>query len=537
MNGSALIHAGRRAAHGAVAHAGLLLVLGVALAERLAFLRWWKAFPGGDTYNFILIAQELLRGSYPIAEKRLPVYPLLLLLFRPLLDWEAAAIAVAVVSSLAALALLYAIGRTLGLSKTALAVGLLPFQAVAPFLFQSIRGYADTTFVALMLGAILAFLRTRTARGAAVSGLLASLAALTRPEGLLLVPAFVGLRLIRPPRRLALPLASAALIPLVLFALLSRKAERPLLPQEYLKDAEVTAFGVTDARTFSRNYGALWASTGLDRLWGEPLRLVRDAVSTPLIRVPGRLWSFLTDPKEIPSLLLLAGTIFLLTRGRWRPFYAVLLPFLAIALPIAWWGVRQRFLVVLYPLPYLLVAAGTHSLLRYLRKFQVRRFHTVRRIEGPIPRQDPLALATSLVLLALALGPWRFHTAAEAREVVAKNWGKDYAYYLAIQGARRLPGVIAFEHRSSIALALFGEPDRGRAVFADTHLNTPHAAEQWAALQQWQVRYLVIRGEQSAAFPVLSAPSFSDRFIIHRTFEHSRARGQPDRGVIYAIHP
>lgn len=512
----------RRTRNGAVSHSGLLVVLGVSFASRLSLLRWWKAFPGGDTYNFILIAQELLRGSYPIAEKRLPVYPLLVALGGSFLDWETSAIAVALVSSLAAVALFYALGRTIGLSKTALVVALLPFQAVAPFLFQSIRGYADTTFVALFLGSLLALLRMRTWRGALLTGALLGAASLTRFEGMVLAPFLLLAGLALPSRRLLVPALAAVIASWVPFLVLSASVGRPLLPNEYLEDAERTPFGVTTARAFAANYATAWRSVGLDRFWGEPLRLARDARTVTIETLPNRAKSFLTDPKEAPSLLLLAGLVAFLARP--RVFLPFLLSFGALALPLAWWGVRQRFLIVLYPFPFFLLAGGTDVLLRGALRL-ARRSSWFR----------VLPAAGAALLLGLSAGAWMPNNAAETREVNAKNLGKDYAYYLAIRRAKDLPGNIAFEHRSSIALALFGEPDLGRAVFADTHLNTPGPAEQWDALLQWRVRSLVVRGTTSEAFPVLSALEFRDRFHVTDVFRYPAPRGL-DHATIYQVN-
>ncbi len=530
VNAQKLSEALKRLLRLARAHAGILLVLATALAHRIWFLRWWRAFPGGDTYNFILIAQELLRSSYPIAEKRLPVYPTLIAIAHAVLDWETAALAVSLTASLVAILLLYAIGRSIGLSKTALVIGLLPFQAISPFLFQSIRGYADTTFVALMLGTLLAFIRARTHRGALVGGVLLGAASLTRPEGIVLVPVMLGAWLTKKLRRRAMIAALPVVACWGLFLLLSARAGRPLLPQEYLADAAVTAFGVRSPREFTANYAALWTSVGFDRLWNEPKRLARDVADAAQGSfTPRRVGSFFTDPKEFPSLLLLAGLPFLVRSKRRGIFMLILVSYAIIALPIAWWGVRQRFLIVLYPLPFLVLAAGADALL-----------HGVRRLSERLSARTPalargITVGTGLTLLALSFGPWTKHTAAEAREVQEKNWGKDYAYYQAIQEARRLPGRIAFEHRSSIALALFGEPDRGRGIFADTHLNTPSATEQWDALEKWQVGYIVIRDEASGAFPILTDPAFTDRFVVHRTFQHPQARGAPDEATIYGV--
>lgn len=508
------------------AHWGLVILLGLTLAHRIAFFRWWKAFPGGDTYNFILIAQELLKGSYPVAEKRLPFYPALIALAHTVVDWETAAIVVACTASLASVALLYAIGRTLGLSSIALGIGLAPFQAIAPFLFQSVRGYADTTFIALMLGALLAFLRTRSRRGAIITGILFALASLTRFEGAFLVIVLPVLALLCwRPRRLIQPALAAIAVCWLPFALLFISVGRPLLPVEYFSDAEATPFGVTNAKEFLRNYGEIWKSVGFDRIWKEPRRVLRDVATLAVETWPVRLRSFVTDPKELPSLFVLAGIVFLL-RKRLSVLAPVVLLFLVLAVPIAWWGVRQRFLIVLYPFFFLCIAAGIEECARLLRRM-TKRWPLVERLT---PRM------AALILLGLSLGPWTAHTAAEAREVYQKNLGTDYAYYQAIRAAQALPGTIAFEHRSSIVLALFGEKDEGHAVFAETHLSTPISSEQWEALKKWGVRYVVIRGTESEAFPVLSDPQFRDRISREFIFEFPQQNGKISRATIYRIH-
>lgn len=521
-------------------HWGLLVVLGLAVAHRVSFFRWWKAFPGGDTYNFILIAQELLKGSYPVAEKRLPVYPALIAITHAILDWERAAIAVAVIASLASIALLYAIGRTLGFSTLALAVGLAPFQAIAPFLFQSVRGYADTTFIALFLGALLTLLRTRTRRGAIGTGALFALASLTRFEGVFLLALFPVLALVYwKPRVLLKPALATVVICWLPFVLLFARVGRPLLPVEYFADAETTPFGVTTFTDFAKNYAAIWTSVGVDRLWKEPQRILRDSATLEASAWPARLRSFFTDPKELPSLLLIAGMVFLLRRCL-RPFLLILPPFLLLAVPIAWWGVRQRFLVILYPFLFLVLAAGAEALLQTARRLTERWSPTddsAASGESGWALSRMIAAGASLFLLALSLGPWTAHTAAEAREVQQKNLGTDYAYYRAIQAARALPGMIAFAHRSSMILALFGEEgNKGRAVFAETHLNTPNGEEQWRELQRWDVRYIVIRGAASDAFPVLTDPAFAERFSVFAAFEYPQARKkEPSRATIYKV--
>jgi hypothetical protein len=186
--------------------------------------------------------------------------------------------------------------------------------------------------------------------------------------------------------------------------------------------------------------------------------------------------------------------------------------------------VRQRFLLPLYPFVFLGVAAGADVVGRWFKKLATR-----------WPRFSFLPIVGAVAALVLAVGPWRMHTASEAREVQLKNWGKDYAYYQAIQFAETLPGRIAFEHRSSIALALFGEPDRGRAVFADMHLDAREPERQWEQLQQWEAQYIVLQDVSSEHFPVVSDETFSQRFSLLQEFVFAEKPGKRDVAHIFQV--
>src|SRR5262245_29411539 len=87
-------------------HHAITVLVAAALFIRLALLTWWRAFPFGDVFNYVGIAQALTHFSYPVLDKRLPFYPLLILIVHtltPWWSWESAAIAIAIIMSLVAL--------------------------------------------------------------------------------------------------------------------------------------------------------------------------------------------------------------------------------------------------------------------------------------------------------------------------------------------------------------------------------------------------------------------------------------------------
>lgn len=553
-------HLAARALRGAQNHAGLLVVLAVALVARLIYLRWFKVFPPGDVFNFINIALGFPEGTYPPNERRLPFYPLLILLARAVADWEQAALTVAIVASLAALVALYALGRTLGLSKTALTALLLAFQT-HPQVLIATRGYADTTLFALLPAALLALLRTRTWKGAVVTGALCGAMALTRYEGLAAALVLLSLWFLLPrgapsersgvfpakstpalgggesrgldghlrglvhrygyPRRHALIGALAFVLSLVPYLLLSAANDRPAFGAGYIAEAQGrTGYGAGNAREFWDSELAIWKRTGLFGAWNIPIAIAREIGEDPLA-TPRILTARLVEPGEPIALLALLGVPFLLRRGRWRGLLFLLGMTLAASVPPAWFNPLPRYDITVLPLTLLLAASGVTALQQLLERGT--------RVDGRAG--SVVRWCAGITLFIVTTGLWMVTYAEDVRNRQTKHNGRDYAYYQAIHAARALPGNIGFDRDPDIVRLYFGD----RAVI----FRGPPAGESpenaAARLREQGVRYLVLPNPATLERfgPLLAHPDV----MIHKAFVWIQGNNDIGRAAIYRIGP
>lgn len=504
-------------------HAGLACVLLIALAARLVYLRWFKAFPPGDVFNFINIAQGLPEGTYPPNERRLPFYPLLTLLAHSVLDWETATLFVAVAASLAALVALYALGRTLGLSKTALAVLLLVFQT-QPQVLTATRGYADTTLFALLPITLLALFRTRTWKGAVLTGALCGALALTRYEGLAAALVLLPLWFLFPgrqqPRRFALIGALAFALSLVPYLLLSAANGRPAFGAGYIAEAEGrSGYGAGNAREFWESELAIWKRTGLLGAWEIPFAIAREIGSDPFA-APRILTARLVEPGEPLALLALLGALFFLQRRQWRGLLFPVAVTAAASVPPAWFNPLPRYDIVLFPLLVLLAASGVSAIQRLLE----------RATQSGGRAGTAVRFLAGAVFVTAAAGLWMVAYAEDVRNRQTKHNGRDYAYYQAIHAARALPGTIGFDRDPDIVRLYFG--DRAvnlRKVPADGE--SPEAA--LARVRKHGIGYLVLPspGGQPVQAVFLALPDIT----LVQPYAWPRGDGDISRAAIYRV--
>lgn len=476
-------------------HGGLTVILGASLVVRLWLLRWWDTFPFGDVFNFVRIAQELAVFNYPIDEKRLPFYPLLILIGHtvfPGVRWETVAIGLAIGMSLLALALLYAIGRTLRLGKVSALVSVLLLSAFPPFLSYSIRGYADTTLVALFLGTILTALRARTLRGAALFGFFLGAASLTRYEGVaaagVLLPLFaLRVRRVRP--------IAAALVVLVLtllpYVAVARSSGRSLLPTTYLEETASAAgsYGAGSVAELWDRYETLWRRLGLFQLWRTPAELFRNA-REDFLGLHRPLADLFREPGSVTALLAIPGFCFLAWRRR-GDLLLMTLPFFAMAVPIAWYALYPRYTAFLFPMMTLAAGVGVHAGAAMLRRGTTG-------AQGRVLRRG-LAVGTLFVAAAI----WFLGFTQQAHESLKKSRFRERAYYDAVRRVESLPGTIAFEERRGITETYFG----ARAVYG-TELFDDKASreERWSALLRHGVATVLVQPSKRSVFQFLDLP-------------------------------
>ncbi|MDP3685500.1 MAG: glycosyltransferase family 39 protein [bacterium] len=520
--------AGRIGRFVAIEHGGLTAVLVLSLAVRLWLLRWWSPFPFGDVFNFVRIAQGLAEWNYPIHEKRLPFYPFLIFVAHtlfPWLHWETIAIGLALVLSVVALALLYAIARTVRLSKVAALVTVLLTAAFPPFLSYSIRGYADTTLLVLVLAAILVGLQSATWRGGALLGFLLGAASLTRYEGAFAAMVLIGLHAVRARARVRrlVPVVVALVLTLLPYVLLARSVGRSLLPAAYIAEASASGsgYGVSSAREVGERFVLLWQRLGLFEAWRTPLGLLRSA-REDFLGLHRPLVDLFVEPRSAAALLAIPGFLFLVWRRRLLDVCTVLLPFFAMAVPIAWYALYVRYEAFLFPLLALAAGAGVHA------GFLV--FH--RATEGPHGRALRASVGAALLLFASFV--WFLGFTQETQESLRKSRFRELGYYRALQYVETLPGIVAFAERRGITEAYFGT----RAVYApELFARSAGDDAHWKALRASSVVVVLAQpAKRPTAFGFITHPPADVRVEEVARFVVEQGNHDLDEAIVYRLH-
>lgn len=510
-------------------HVGLTAVLTLALVTRVFVLRWWAPFPFGDTFNFIRIAQSLTAFTYPLHEKRLPTFPLAILAVQgvlPGVSWEAVAIGLSLLASLATLVVLYALGRTLRLNKTALLVGLLFLASYPPFLQYSIRGYADSTMLALLGALLLALLRARRARGAALVGVLAGALALTRTEGALVVLGLTPLVMWRwrsVPRKLVVALL-VLLLTLSPYILLSLRIGRSVLPQAYLAETGEagSGYGAASLADFWERSGVMLGRVGLLAAVRVPVELAETLGREPF-SLPRRLTQLASEPSQAAAALAVPGMVFLLFRRRLLDVLTVAIPFLLLGAAAAWYAPYVRYDAFVFPWVAFAAAVGGHAGFQLLSRGTAGQAGT------------RLRRAAAAFALFLAVFVWFLSYTQQAVEGMKKSRHRERAYYDAVRFVRSLPGVVAFEERRGITEAYFSD----RAVYSEELFESRRAgAARFAALRSAGAALVVAqpsRAESLLAF--LGDEPFTRETEIVRRFEVQQGNHDRDVAVVYRLQP
>ncbi len=170
----------------------LLLLALFATALRLPLVASIEGVFGGDAYNHLFKTRAWLQGDDPFASdfRKGPFFSVLLapgLAGPDPLLWGRW---MSLLSSVAAVVLVAVLARRLGLPPVmSLLAGFL-LAVMREFQFEAVSSLSNMTYAALVVGAAAAFVSAKQRRQAYVVGVLGSLAALTRYEGVL-VPAML----------------------------------------------------------------------------------------------------------------------------------------------------------------------------------------------------------------------------------------------------------------------------------------------------------------------------------------------------------
>lgn len=340
----------------------LVITLVVAtLCVRVPIAAQRQIMPAGDAFNYQHITSHLLRLDYPDKEKRLPVFPALLISTRlTFIDFIDASVAMSVVMGSLAIGIWYLIGRQLQLHRAALLLflGLSIFDPL--LIVNSIRPFGDSTFILFMALFLLAAARLRrfssppSSRALLGLGAAATLMMFTRYEGFLIAALVYPLLFFRLSCRqvavtAAIPfVASLAWIPVYL------SIHGSLLGLSYLSDASGTGFG--EVSGIAGNLTRML--NGSKFLGAFSLPVYELGESHP----EAALWRVFARPAWWFSVLALLGSVWVVIRGRWAGL-TILLAGTGYALLLSWWWVYSRYVPPLSAVFYLLAAAGLSALL------------------------------------------------------------------------------------------------------------------------------------------------------------------------------
>lgn len=391
------------------------------------------------------------------------------------------------------------------------------YASFPPFLQYSIRGYADTTFTTLLLAAILIVLRADWRWAPWGLGFALGALSLTRYEGVVAsVPLFLlaAWQWRRQWRRWLLTIL-VVLLTLLPYVVVCWRVGRSLLPEAYLAQgaSEEQGYGAASVGELIENYNNIWERLGLYEAWVGPAILWGELRDDPLgwhRHVVNRV----AAPRAAVSLAALVGVVFLVG---WRRKQAlmVLVPFLTVAVPIAWWAPLVRYDAFLYPLMVLLAVGGWHAGLGIL----------ARATYGSWGRAVRGVAAGGLVFVAVAV--WSLGLTQESQQGLRKSRGRDLAFYQALQHAQRVSGVVALEKRQAITELYFPE----RAIYL---ADLPEDLPVWPELERQRVTYLLREG--AGMERVIAAAPSAVMITEVASYTVDREAGGPETASLYSVH-
>jgi 4-amino-4-deoxy-L-arabinose transferase-like glycosyltransferase len=144
----------------------------------------------GDSNNFLLLADQISKGIFPIFTNRLPFYPLLLAVGIRFLDGYLWGRILSLLFSVGSIVVLYKLAIAL-FKKREIAVLACLFTTLNPiFSNHSMRVYSEVLLLLLVLSSFYFFYRENSKLDFLVVGFITILAAMTRFEGFILFPVF-----------------------------------------------------------------------------------------------------------------------------------------------------------------------------------------------------------------------------------------------------------------------------------------------------------------------------------------------------------
>lgn len=418
----------------------ILSLVAAVVGERSVIAVERRIMPAGDVFNFQSIARSIRHFDYPMREKRLPGFPLALLVGMELgFDPTQTGIAISILASAGTTIVLYLLGRHFKWPAFPLAAVLL-LTSVAPLLtINGVRPLSDSYFLFfIVLCVYLVTVAKPTRKWAIWTGLAIAFMVFTRYEG---GPTAVLLLLLL---RFRMPwkLVGIACLPLVIGGLLwlpvlkyingslnefgyakdaAQLASLETLPADYMKIVE------------SSGFGKAWT---ISDLWSEDTQIALEAKQ------------LLYAPEWWISVLGSFGFIWLIVALR-KQAAPLLVAFILYPILPAWWFTYSRYVAPMSAFYFFCIAAGVVGVWKITE-------YLLRKMPFSIQAGTAVILGIILIRAIFDVAPIYYK---EARAKGLENNGRGYALYMAVQSLRERPERVAVSFDYLMAYMMLGSVD------------------------------------------------------------------------------
>lgn len=499
----------------------ILSLVGAVAGERTIIASQRRIMPAGDVFNFQSIARNIRYFDYPIHEKRLPGYPLTLLIGTELgFDPTLTGIAVSIMASAGTTVVLYLLGRYFKWPRLPLAAVLL-LTSVAPQLtINGVRPLADSYFLFLIVLSVYMVTAARATKAWAIwTGLIIALMVFTRYEGGPTAILLLLLLRFKMPWRLvgiaSLPLLIAGVVWLPVW----RHVNGSLSEFGYAKDAKQNA----SIETLPADYMKIVDSSGFGKAW-----TIADLWSNDKqVRTEAGL--LFSAPEWWLSVLASFGFIWIIISLR-KKAAPLLVAFILYPVLPAWWFTYSRYVAPMTAFYYFCMAAGVVGVWQIV-------LWILKRAGNPIKVATAVLLGFLLIRAVFDVSPILY------KEAVAKgleNNGVGYSLYTALQSLRYTPDRVAVSFDYLMATMMFGSVDspkgglnEGRGVYLSSKPDaTPAQLAQY--LHDKKTNILIDNGEKEVA-PVVAYLKDHDGIDHIQTFTWPRQDKKIDTTYLYYL--
>lgn len=352
-----------------------VVLIAAALAVRIPIALERKILPAGDVFNLQHIAENIPHFVYPHQENRLPGFPVLILLTRPLpVDPVTATIGISVTLSSLLLATLYGLGRLLRIHRIPL------FTVLALSIFDplltvgAVRPLSDATFLFFLTLYIFLITRQLVSKPSSLRallgiGIVTTFMIFTRFEGVAVAALTLPLLWLKLPWR---KVATAISIPFI--------AGLMWIPIHVHIHGSLVGGYLNAFTDPSGDFGNIHAvpskilimvkSAGWGNAWTLPAyEIDQDPKSEAVNRL-------ITQPSWWISILALLGMpwLFVTVRKAALPLLLAVAGYICI---LSLWFLYSRFVTPLVPIFYLTAAAGGSALFYVMKRQKLAGFGVI----------------------------------------------------------------------------------------------------------------------------------------------------------------